>query len=93
MVHFIGARLGADAEVALAANFATGSLQPDPVAAEDWERIATLVHTYADARIGLTDASVVACAERRGATVIATTDRRDFSSIRPRHAAAFELVP
>ena len=34
-----------------------------------------------------------AVAERLKLKVIATTDRRDFSRIRPRHVKSFELVP
>jgi uncharacterized protein len=36
---------------------------------------------------------VVAAAERLGVTTIATTDRRDFSVVRPSHTPSFELVP
>jgi uncharacterized protein len=35
----------------------------------------------------------VAIAERLRLTAIATTDRRHFSGIRPRHRASFTLVP
>jgi len=36
---------------------------------------------------------IVAIAERLGLSTIATTDRRHFASVRPRHVAAFRLVP
>jgi hypothetical protein len=36
---------------------------------------------------------LVALGERLGATRIATLDRRDLTVVRPRHAAAFELLP
>jgi hypothetical protein len=45
---------------------------------------------YADARIGFVDAAL---AERTGAIRIDTLDRRDFSVVRPRNAAAFEVMP
>ena len=51
---------------------------------------------YADANIGFIDAAIVAIAaiaERLGATRLLTLDRRDFGIIRPRHVAAFELLP
>jgi hypothetical protein len=38
-------------------------------------------------------ATVVATAERLKITRILTTDRRDFSLVRPRHCSAFELLP
>jgi predicted nucleic acid-binding protein len=41
----------------------------------------------------MVDASVVALAERRGLDVIATLDQRHFRAVRPRHVAAFTLVP
>ena len=48
---------------------------------------------YADLGLGLVDASVVAIAERLGATTIATLNHRDFMVVRPRHIVAFELLP
>jgi hypothetical protein len=36
---------------------------------------------------------VIALAERQGAVRIATLNRRHFTVVRPRHAAAFELLP
>ena len=43
--------------------------------------------------LGGTDASVIALAERHGATRVATLDKRHFAVVRPRHAAAFTLLP
>jgi len=48
---------------------------------------------YADANIGLVDASLVAVAERLGINTIITTDRRHFSLIKPAHCSAFTLLP
>jgi predicted nucleic acid-binding protein len=59
----------------------------------DWERIAELVRVYADLRLGGTDASLVALAERLGVTTIATINHRDFTVVRPRHTDAFTLLP
>jgi hypothetical protein len=39
------------------------------------------------------EVTVVATAERLKITRILTTDRRDFSLVRPRHCSAFELLP
>ncbi|PYR67052.1 MAG: hypothetical protein DMF88_14160 [Acidobacteria bacterium] len=49
--------------------------------------VAYLLHE----RIG--PASVVAMAERLKLTSIATTDRRHFGAVRPKHAERFTLVP
>ena len=65
----------------------------EPVAATDWLRIAELVWTYRDLRLGTVDASVVAAAERLGIVEVATLDRRHFSVVRPKHADRFELLP
>ena len=43
--------------------------------------------------VGFVDASIVATAERLRITAMATIDRRHFASIRPRHTAAFTLLP
>ncbi len=59
----------------------------------DLVRMAELVDTYADLPLGAVDASVVAVAERLGATDIATLDRRHFSVVRPAHIEAFRLLP
>ena len=59
----------------------------------DLRRSADLVEQYSDLCLGMVDASLVAIAERLGLRTIATLDRRDFTLVRPRHIAAFELVP
>jgi predicted nucleic acid-binding protein len=43
----------------------------------DLPRVAVLVRRYADLRLGLADAAVIACAERHDGRVL-TTDRRHF---------------
>lgn len=91
--HLIGTRLGTDAEIRFLGDLAAGKLLAEPVAAGDWLRIAELVGRYRDLPLGTVDASVVATAERLGATSIATLDRRDFSVVRPAHTALFELLP
>ena len=55
--------------------------------------MADLIDTYADLRLGTVDACVIATAERLGAAMIATLDRRHFTVVRPSHVDAFELVP
>ena len=55
--------------------------------------MADLVEQYADLRLGGTDASVVAIAERLHKDRIATFDRRHFTVVRPAHAVAFTLLP
>jgi len=69
---------------------------PWPVEAgdmDDLRRSAALMEQYADASLSFVDAFVVAIAERLGVSRIHTLDRRDFSLVRPRHVAAFEIRP
>lgn len=60
---------------------------------ETLARAAVLMRQYADLRLGLVDACVIALAERLGATQIATLDRRHFTVVRPQHVVAFTLLP
>jgi predicted nucleic acid-binding protein len=81
VTYLIGTRLGVAAEVRFLGDFAAGNLIPEPVAAADWIRIAELVARYEDLPLGTVDASVVAAAERRSVTSVATLDRRHFSVV------------
>lgn len=93
VVYFVGTRLGPEAEVRFLGDLSAGEFSIEPVAAGDWLRIAELVHQYRDLPLGTVDASVVAAAERLDVTEIATLDRRHFSTVIPRHAGGFELLP
>jgi predicted nucleic acid-binding protein len=55
--------------------------------------MAELVEQYRDLRLGSVDASVVTAAERLKISEIATFDRRDFGTVRPRHVKTFTLLP
>lgn len=46
----------------------------------DFRRVTELLERYADLRLGLADAGVIACAERRGGRVL-TLDFRDFGPV------------
>lgn len=67
--------------------------QHGDLAAEDLGRMAELVRHYSGLRLGGTDASVIAAAQRLGINDIATVDRRHFTVVRPRHVDAFRLWP
>ena len=89
--YFLDKFFGPEAE----ARFVEGLLDQDVrlPTAEDWPRIAQLVRQYGDFPLGATDASIVALAERLETDTVITLDRRHFSAIRPRHCAAFRLLP
>jgi len=63
------------------------------LAPDDYPRVRELCTQYSDWPLGFVDAAVVALAERERQTRIATLDRRHFGAIKPRHIAAFELLP
>ncbi len=91
--YLIDRQLGPAAEAALYESIAAGQIEVAGPGPDDWARITELVTTYASLPLGGTDASVVALAERLGATRIATLDRRHFTVVRPAHTAAFTLMP
>jgi hypothetical protein len=77
--YMIEGRVGSRFVAAFVSDLASGALALD-CGADDFARIETLLARYEDLRLGFTDASVVACAERNGGRVL-TFDRRDFSVV------------
>lgn len=71
-------------------SLATGDVE---LVAEDYTRIVELVKQYAGFPLGVTDASVIALAERLDVTEVATLDHRHFRGIAPRQVAAFAIRP
>jgi hypothetical protein len=84
-------RLGARAERAFVASVADHEIAVEHVTQRDLKRTGELMSAYE--ALGFVDASVVAVAERLKLHVIATTDRRDLSIVRPAHVERFRLVP
>jgi uncharacterized protein len=93
VAYLLATRLGVEPEVRFLGDLAAGAFSIDPVPAGDWLRIAELVATYRDLPLGTVDASIVAAAERLDITDVATTDRRHFGVVRPRHTASLTLLP
>ena len=85
VAHLLQARGAPEAEVRLLGDLSAGNLIAEPVAPADWLRIAQLVWTYRDLRLGTTDGSVIAAAERLGIADIATLDRRHFTVVQAAH--------
>jgi predicted nucleic acid-binding protein len=84
---------GPDTEARFLRDFRPGGLQLAELTTADVARMADLVERYADLRLGGTDASLVAIAERLRIDRIATLDRRHFTVVRPTHVTAFTLLP
>lgn len=59
----------------------------------DFRRAIDVMQNYQDVQLDFVDSCLTAMAERLNITRICTFDRRDFSIIRPKHTAYFELVP
>lgn len=59
----------------------------------DLARAGDLLHQYADLRLDLVDATLVAIAERLNVDTILTLDQRDFRVIRPSHTDHFTILP
>jgi hypothetical protein len=86
-------RLGVAAELAFLDGLSGPALVVESVRHEDRARAVEVLERYREAGLGYVDATTIAIAERLGEPRIATTDRGDFSIVRPRHVAAFDLIP
>jgi uncharacterized protein len=93
VAYLLTRELGGHAEPSFYDAIINGTLTVEPLTGHDWQRIRELVERYADLPLGGTDASLIAIAERLGATRIATLDRAHFSIIRPVHCNVFDLAP
>ena len=91
VAYLLHARIGPDAERAFVRAIAERELAVEEIHARDWRRIEEVLEAYN--AIGMVDASIVAVAERLRLSTLATTDRRHFAAIRPRHVERFTLVP
>lgn len=85
--------LGSGAALALVRTITGGAIRLIAPTDADMTRAAELLETAAEHRPRLTDALMVAAAERLGIHRIATFDRRPIAIFRPRHVRAFDLEP
>ena len=86
-------RLGADAELGFLRSLTAKEMLVEQVTDLDLNRTIEILDQYRDAEFGMVDAATMAIAERLKVEVILTLDRRDFGIYRPKHCAAFRLVP
>ena len=85
-------RLGPSAQARFVRLVTEGHLQVVELTSDDWARCLDLVTSYANLRLDLMDASLVAVAERL-VIELASFNGRDFHTVRPRHTDAFTLLP
>lgn len=93
VAYFLQIEPGPVVEAAFLDALSRGELIVEATSREDFGRMAQLVRQYADFPLGAADGSVIAIAERLGATRTATIDHRHFRAVRPAHCAAFDLLP
>ncbi len=86
-------RLGGDVWLAFLDDLLAGAYTVQQPTIGDLERCRELQEQYADLRLGVVDASVIALLERIGERTVATLDHRHFAVVRPAHADALVLVP
>jgi hypothetical protein len=91
VAYLLHTRLGPGAELALVQSLAAGELEIEDLRRQDLARCCEVMRRYPE--IGFVDASIVVIAERLKIEAIATTDRRHFQSVRPKHTQAFRLLP
>lgn len=77
--YLIEQRLGLDVLDAFLADLLERAFVLEP-ADDDLARVRELVSRYADLPLGLADATVIACAERHGGSVL-TLDNRHFGTV------------
>lgn len=91
VAYLLRERIGSHAELAFVRSVKNGEVAVEPLQTPDVARAEELMSTYDE--LGFVDATIVAMAERLKAAVIATTDRRHFTAVRPAHRERFTLVP
>jgi predicted nucleic acid-binding protein len=92
-VDWLCAQASTDRFISVLDQIESGALVVEDLFPEDYRRVATLLTTYADLRVGFVDAAVLAIVERLREPKLATLDHRHFSIMRPRHVDALELLP
>lgn len=86
--HFLNAR----GKIAFLTWIQRGGLSLQPIGADDFHEIATIIERYADRDIDFADATLVSVAELVNTLDVMTIDRRDFLVYRLRSGQAFNLV-
>jgi uncharacterized protein len=93
VTYLLHTRISQQAEIAFVEAVAKGEFAVEHLEDEDLPRAAAIMADYADQKLGFVDATLVAMAERLRVRAVATTDRRHFSPIQPRHARRLVLLP
>jgi uncharacterized protein len=93
VAYLLDSRLGHHVMQQFVANIAQPDWTLAAVDQVDLRSAAATLDRYHDMRLDFVDATLIAVAERLGIKRILTLDRRHFHAVRPKHCAAFELLP
>jgi uncharacterized protein len=91
VTYLLHTRLGAAVELKFVTSLAAGELDVEDVRRQDLTRCGEVMRRYTD--LGFVDASIVTMAERLKSSTLATTDRRHFSKVAPKHVRRLDLLP
>lgn len=91
--YMILTRLGGEAERAFVQQVVDGVFSREAIGEADLRRAAEIAGRYREHDLGLTDAALMAVAERLRARQVLTLDHRHFSVFRDAKGRAFELLP
>jgi predicted nucleic acid-binding protein len=91
--YLLRAHLGQPAEFDFLDSLASGAFHLEQLLAADLARANALVRQYAGLDLGLSDAVIVATAERLASDRILTLDERDFRAVRSASGKPFVLLP
>jgi len=91
--YLLASRGGVDAEISALEELSGGAYVLPAFGAKDLSRAISVIKTYRDQDIGLTDASLVVLAEQFDTTEVLTLDRRHFDVVRPLTGGYFQVRP
>ena len=92
-VDYLSSRLPRGAMRSFMASLLTQEFEYYELDLTDLQRANEIMNHYADAKVGLVDAAVVAVAERLNINRILTIDQRHFSLFKPKQLGFLELLP
>lgn len=86
-------RLGREMEVAFLEDVLSGAYVREPLQEGDLRRAVEIINQYEEHAIGLTDATILATAERLDIPRILTLDERHFRTLRFNKRRSLTLLP
>ncbi len=91
--YLISSRLGHSSELAVLSELASSAYTHACLDREDLRACADVIARHSDARLGVTDASLLVLADRLDVDRVLTLDRRHFSKARTPNGRALTLLP